>query len=133
METDAYRLEVSSTQPMARLVPAGADPMRLMLLAALDTDGGADGTLRVAPPTVEHADGAAVLTLETTSTVWDSKRVRLRCTGGRSRIAAASIAGASTTSGPEQSKDQRKSRRALHPEPPRRMIPGSEPESNEAV
>ena len=69
VETDAYRLEVSSTEPMARLVPAGADPMRLMLLAALDTDRGADGTLRIAPPTVEQADGAAVLTLETTSTV----------------------------------------------------------------
>jgi hypothetical protein len=80
VETDAYRLEVSSTEPMARLVPAGADPMRLMLLAALDTDRGADGTLRIAPPTVEQADGAAVLTLETTSTVWDSKQVRLRCT-----------------------------------------------------
>ncbi|HJP71410.1 MAG TPA: hypothetical protein VJ975_06800 [Candidatus Limnocylindria bacterium] len=81
VEADAYRLEVWTQQPMARLYPAGGgDPMRLMLLAALDTDRGADGTARVASPTIERGDGEVVISMDTTSTIWDSKLVRLRCT-----------------------------------------------------
>ena len=81
VETDAYRLEVWIRQPIARLHPAGGEPpMGLMLLAALDSDRGLDGTLAVGPPTVEEADGGCVVTLEMRSTIWEGKQVRMRCT-----------------------------------------------------
>ena len=94
VETDAYRLEVWIRQPIARLHPAGGEPpMRLMLLAALDSDRGLDGTLAVGPPTVEEADGGCVVTLETRSTIWEGKQVRMRCTDEEVAFEA-SVAGA---------------------------------------
>lgn len=89
VETAAYRLEVDRANPVARLTdPAGGQPMRLMLLAALDSDRGLDGTLAMAPPVLaETPDGCAV-TIEATSTTWARKQIRLECRSDDVRVGA---------------------------------------------
>ena len=147
IETDAYRLEVSRQQPMARLHPAGeVHPMRLMLLAALDSDRGLDGTLAVGPPTAEERDGTCVVTLETRSTIWDSKQVRLRCTdaevafevtvSGAGRLAQARLFGGWYSGNPRWGggmfHSQWPARSLFDPSPddPKRIVqPASEPAS----
>lgn len=80
VETDAYRLEIALSNPVAWLHDrTGAQPMRLMLLAALDSDGGQDGTLAVAGPVVEEVDGACIVTIAGESTTWQRTSVRLIC------------------------------------------------------
>ena len=81
IQTDAYRLELSDGQPLARLWWDGEElPAQLMLLASLDSDRGLDGTLSCSTAAVEEADGGALVTLEAVSSVWAEKRFRLRCT-----------------------------------------------------
>lgn len=76
-----YRLEVDPEQPIAVLSePDGSDPMRLFLLAALDTDRGLDGTLGHQAPEVAEDDAGWTLTFEQRSTVWSRKAIRLVCT-----------------------------------------------------
>lgn len=147
VETSAYRLEVGTRQPTARLHPAGGgDPLRLMLLAALDSDAGADGTLRVASPRVERRDDECLLGMETTSTVWETKAVRLRCTaaevsfevsvGGFGRLSQARLLGGWYSGNPRWGggifHSQWPARTLFDPSPddPRRIVqPASEPAS----
>lgn len=78
--TGAYELRVDPNQPVARLTDAGGgDAMRLFLLAGLDSDHGLDGTVAVIGPRLEQGAGGCVLSYDVTSTVWDTKQVRLRC------------------------------------------------------
>jgi hypothetical protein len=82
VESRRYRLAVDRAHPVAVLSePDGSQPIRLMLLAALDSDRGLDGTVAVeAPAVVDQAgDGSVTLALETTSTLWDRKTIRLVC------------------------------------------------------
>jgi hypothetical protein len=147
VEAGAYRLEVSTTQPMARLHPAaGGEPLRLMLLAAVDSDAGADGTLRVAAPSVERGDGECLLTMGTASTIWETKTVRLRCTeddvsfevtvGGFGRLAQARLLGGWYSGNPRWGggifHSQWPARTVFDPSPddPKRIVqPASEPAS----
>ena len=81
VETDSYRLRVDRALPVAELSePDGANPMRLFLLASLETERGMDGTLTHGPPTVEPFDGGATISSEQVSTTWEAKQVWLRCT-----------------------------------------------------
>jgi hypothetical protein len=81
VETDAYRLRVDQELPVAELSePDGANPMRLFLLASLETERGMDGTLTHGPPTVVRFEGGATIAADQASTTWDAKQVRLRCT-----------------------------------------------------
>ncbi len=74
----AYRLEVERAQPMARLFTgSAARPMPLMLLTAIDSDRGFDGTLAVGEPNVEEADGVITVTVRVQSTAWTAKVHRL--------------------------------------------------------
>lgn len=81
VETDAYRLRVDPALPEAELSePDGASPMRLLLLAAIETEHGLDGTLAHGAPVVTRsAEGATIVSAQT-STTWDAKTVTLRCT-----------------------------------------------------
>ncbi|HEX7195305.1 MAG TPA: hypothetical protein VF364_00570 [Candidatus Limnocylindria bacterium] len=80
IETDTYRLEIDAAQPIARLADAnGAPVMRLSLLAALDSDRGLDGTVTHGPPRVERTADGCEVTFAATSTAWDAKEIRLRC------------------------------------------------------
>ena len=81
VDARAYRLEVNGEQPIATLTDrAGSRPMRLMLLTALDSDRGPDGTVAVALPAVE-SEGAdsIVIRIETQSTTWPDKTLRILC------------------------------------------------------
>src|SRR5687768_18419098 len=80
VETGAYRLRLDPVQPVARLTDAaGGDPLRLFLLAGLDSDHGLDCTVAVSAPRLQQTAGGCVLSYDVTSTAWDSKQVRLRC------------------------------------------------------
>ncbi|HEX2844328.1 MAG TPA: hypothetical protein VHP64_03685, partial [Candidatus Limnocylindria bacterium] len=58
-----YRLEVDSHRPVARLTDSdGGSPIRLFLLAALDTDRGLDGTLTHGAARIEEDQEACTLT-----------------------------------------------------------------------
>ncbi len=81
VEADTYRLDIRRGEPIATLVAVdGSAPMRLFLLAALDTDRGLDGTVACAEPDVVEADDGVTIIVDTQSTTWDTKRVRLECT-----------------------------------------------------
>jgi hypothetical protein len=80
VETGAYRLQVDPNQPLVRLTDAdGGNSMRLFLLAGLDSDHGPDATVAVSAPRLERDAGGCLLSYDVTSTAWDSKQVRLRC------------------------------------------------------
>ncbi len=80
VEADAYRLSIDAAQPFARLADAAsAAPMRLSLLAALDTDRALDGTAAHGPPRVERSAEGCEVAFRVTSTAWDAKEIRLRC------------------------------------------------------
>ena len=107
----SYRLVMGMDEPIARLTATdGSNPMRLFLLAALDTDGGLDGTVACAVPEVgEEADGVTVR-IESTSTIWERKAVVLRCTDdeiafevevtGRARLTDVRLLGGRYTGNP---------------------------------
>lgn len=80
VQAATYRLEASLAHPVALVFDRdGTESMRLMLLAALDTDRGLDGTLAVGQPSVERGERGAALTWDATSTIWDGKAIRLEC------------------------------------------------------
>jgi hypothetical protein len=76
-----YRLEVDAAQPIATLVDtAGSRPMRLMLLTALDSNLGPDGTLAVAAPAVTAGgEASCTITIDAVSTTWVTKQLRIAC------------------------------------------------------
>ena len=78
--TDAYRLELPVTHPQARLTATvGGSVLRLMLLAALDTDHGPDGTLAVESPDIDDGADAVRVRIRAESTAWDAKELELTC------------------------------------------------------
>ena len=80
IEADAYRLAIDAAQPVAHLADAaGAPTMRLSLLAALDTDRGLDGTVAHGPPRVERTNEGCEVAFAVTSTAWEAREIRLRC------------------------------------------------------
>lgn len=86
---ETYRLELDAIRPLARLTtPDGGPAMRLMLLSALDTNRGLDGTVALGSPEVTDegagsGDGAGSeevgIAIEARSTVWPRKVTRLTC------------------------------------------------------
>ena len=118
--------------------------MRLSLLAALDTDGGLDGTLAHGPARVEEREGGGTIDFEVRSTVWDAKRVRLDCSerevafqvtvSGHGRLTAARLLGGWYSGNPRWGGGIFHSRWAAHtlfdpsPDDPKRILqPASEP------
>ncbi len=89
LETDAYHLALDEVGPRATLSDAhrGA-ATQLMLLASLDTDRGLDGTLGGEPLRVEETADAVTVSFDAPSTVWDAKRVVLRCTADEVAVQA---------------------------------------------
>ncbi len=84
-----YRMEVSRAQPMARLyTDASPRPMPLMLLTAVDSDRGLDGTLAVGEPAVEAGDGQATISIAVESTAWTAKTHRVLCREDEIELAA---------------------------------------------
>ena len=145
VEAEAYRLHVDPKEPIAHLTDGeGGSPMRLSLLAALDTDGGLDGTLAHGPARVEEREGGGTIDFEVRSTVWDAKRVRLDCSerevafqvtvSGHGRLTAARLLGGWYSGNPRWGGGTFHSRWAAHtlfdpsPDDPKRILqPASEP------
>ena len=144
VETSAYRLAVDPVLPSASLTdPAGGAPIRLLLLAALDTEEGLDGTLTHGPPEVTEVDGGCLVTAPQKSTRWQTKEVQLACTesavvftvrvDGRGRLATVRLLGGGFTGNPRwgggQFHSQWAARSLFSPSPddPRRILqPASE-------
>ena len=76
-----YHLELDPRRPVGRLTePDGGAPIRLFLLAALDTDRGLDGTLTHGAARVQEEDGeTCTLAFPQDSTTWGRKTILLRC------------------------------------------------------
>jgi len=76
-----YRLAIDAAQPVAQLTDAdGGSPMHLMLLSGLDTNHGLDGTVAHGPARVDRADDGCTIAFDGRSTLWEAKRITLRCT-----------------------------------------------------
>ncbi len=151
VETNAYRLQVDAVQPVARLTDAGgSDPIRLFLLAGLDSDHGLDGTVAVSPPRLERDAGGCLLSYDVTSTAWDSKQIRLRCAEndiafevsvtGSGRMTTARLLGGWYTGNPRwgagtfHSQWPAQTLFNASPDDPRRVVqPASEPATNGVV
>jgi len=145
--TGAYRLEVERANPVAWLSDgSGARPMRLMLLAGIDSHLGQDGTLSVAAPALDDSDGACTITLATESTTWRRKSVQLTCreeevafeatVAGSGRLTEARLLGAPYSGNPRWGSGRFHSFWPAHtvfdpsPDDPRRLLqPAAEPAS----
>ena len=76
-----YRLKLDPRRPVGRLTePDGGAPIRLFLLAALDTDRGLDGTLTHGAAQIQEDGATCTLAFPQDSTTWDRKAILLRCT-----------------------------------------------------
>lgn len=83
IQADGYRLTFDPARPYATLADADGSPwLELCLAWGVDRLGAPDSTLEIARPVVapeEATDGTREILIETSTSAWAAKRLRLRC------------------------------------------------------